>query len=250
MWKVRDRSTSLLRAGVTSVASPIGKLGQRTLDAGQTEVKQLWGLIERAFYPKGEGADNEIEGGEGAEDDGEEQSWEEVPQGMEEVNIFLDNLGQEDGVCADTSDLSSSGSSSLSSSAGSPRARRKATNTTAPPVMTPPRHPAGGESDGNSFVVKIKKGKDMAHKIMFYGVEKMTHLGRGGNKKKKDEEPEGLIEVLPLPSFRVSLCVQPRPCTPFLTEHVYHPTWLYAWRRMASPGQWWAFVASGEPSLR
>jgi hypothetical protein len=180
MRKVRDRGSSFFR---TTVASPIGKLGQKTLDAGQTEVKQLWGLIERAF-----GADTDPDEAEG---EGEEPSWEEIPQEMEEVNIFLDLLGAADD--ADSSDLSSSNSS--------PKRSRRSLTTSAESKEGKERKENGGGEKGrhqlhhdNSFVVKIKKGKDMAHKIMFSGVEKMTHLGRGHHKRKKDDAP-GLIEV-------------------------------------------------------
>ncbi len=177
MRKVRDRGSSFFR---TTVASPIGKFGQKTLDAGQTEVKQLWGLIERAF-----GADTDEEG-----EEGEEPSWEEIPQEMEEVNIFLDLLGAADD--ADSSDLSSSNSS--------PKRSRRSLTTSAESKEGKESKENGGEKGrhqlhhDNSFVVKIKKGKDMAHKIMFSGVEKMTHLGRGHHKRKKDDAP-GLIEV-------------------------------------------------------
>jgi hypothetical protein len=205
MKRVKNRGSRIF----TTVTSPIGKLGQKTLDAGQTEVKQLWSVLERAFGTESENARED--GGAGAED----QAWEEVPQETQDVNIFLDLLG----TSADdhTSDLSSSGSPKLSR-----RRSSSLTTSTGEPQEADDNKPGRHQlQHGNSFVVKIKQGKDMAHKIMFSGMEKMTHLGRGQlHHKRKKDDADRLIEVrsptnAPLKrraSFAVMLCSDPHDC--------------------------------------
>ncbi len=140
------------------------KIGQKTIDAGhagQAEIKQLLGLIEKAFYPKRNSSEDE-----------EEQVWDEVEE--TEVSILLDNVGGGVGI------------------SGENQVTAELLNDDGAVVENgEEKQPQHGPKEHN-FVLKFLKGNvDAAQKMILHGVGTVEKvIGKLQEKKIKQEEEE------------------------------------------------------------